>query len=312
MKYLLIGDPHFSEKNAPVIDKFIEETFKLNLKAYQKIIILGDILDTHEKINLRSLCKAIDFIKKLSKYSKTYVLIGNHDRINNSVYLSEEHPFTGLIGLENIYIINKPFLEENFLYVPYVETGRFYEAISDFDLKKVKTIFAHQEFLGSIFDDKGDKIPDIKTYSGHIHNYRKMANLTYVGTPFQHSYHDNPDKFLLEVDSGKESKIYLDIKKKRIENLKLSQLLDYKVDENYYTKLIICEDKKLLNNKKILKILNSPQISYRLVKNYKAKEKLNSEHKEISFNKLLENRLDMEDINVKNLYQKLVSKITVS
>ena len=308
MKLLLIGDPHFSENQATVIDKFIQEVYKLDLANYEKIIILGDILDTHEKVNLRSLCKAIDFIKYLSKHSKTYVLIGNHDRINNSVYLTEEHPFTGLKGLKNIYIIDKPFSEDNYLYVPYVETGRFKEAIEDYNLEKIEKIFAHQEFLGSIFNDRGDPIPETITYSGHIHNYRKIKNLTYVGTPFQHSYYDNDDKFLLEIDDNIEKKIYLEIKKKRVVELKLSELLDYKVDKNYYTKLIIREDKKLLKNKTIGKILNDEHITYRLVKD-NISLKHNIIKKDIKFKNLLMENLK-HDKNLLALYNKLERKVS--
>ena len=27
-----------------------------------------------------------------------------------------------------------------------------------------------------------------------------MGNVTYVGTPFQHSFYDNPDKFVMELN----------------------------------------------------------------------------------------------------------------
>lgn len=307
MKILLIGDPHFSENYAEVIEEFIEEVYKLDLKVYHKIIILGDILDTHEKINLRSLCKATNFIKKLSTYSKTYVLIGNHDRINNNVFLNEEHPFIALKELKNIVIIDKPLSEEGYLYVPYVQTGRFYEAIQNIDLSNIKTIFAHQEFKGAIFNDQGDKIPEIKTYSGHIHNYRKIGNLTYVGTPYQHSFHDNPDKFLMELEGGKESKIYLETTKKRIENIKLSQLLDYKVDPKYYTRLVIEVDKKLLNNKKIKEILNHPKIRYKIDKDIDMKK--DNKFSNIGFEKLLSDRLKNENINVNNIYNSILKKL---
>lgn len=311
MKYLLIGDPHFNEKNAPVIDEFIEQLYKLNLKKYNKIIILGDILDTHEKINMKSLCKAIDFIEKLSSFSSVYILIGNHDRLNNNDFLSEIHPFTGLKNKKNIYIVDKPYLIEKLLFVPYVKTGRFYEAIENINLDNIEIIFAHQEFYGSIFKDSGDKIPSVKTYSGHIHNYRKIKNLTYVGTPYQHNYYENSDKFILELniekDKIKEEKIYLDITKKRVTKIKLSDLLDYKVDTKYNTLLIIDVDKKLLSNKNIQKILDHKNINYRIEKIYNNDIKTKKDSSDnLSFNNLLEEKLEKVDKDIKKLYYKLI------
>ena len=97
MNFLLIGDPHFKNDNAYESNQLIEEIYKLIKKNnYDKIIILGDILDTHEKINLRPFLKATEFIINLSKITKTYVLIGNHDRRNNNIFLTEEHPFLAL------------------------------------------------------------------------------------------------------------------------------------------------------------------------------------------------------------------------
>ena len=320
MKILLIGDPHFKINNAYESDQFISEIYKLlNEVKYDKIIILGDILDTHEKIHMRPFCRATEFITNLSSISPTYVLIGNHDRINNSVYLTDEHPFNGLKNKKNIFIIDKLFEEDGFLYVPYVPTGRFKEALKTIPsiqrngLKKenYKAIFAHQEFQGSIFQDQGDIAPkDIPIYSGHIHNYRKMGNVTYVGTPFQHSFFDNPDKFIMELNIKKEiveNKISLNIIKKRVEEINISKLADYKVDENFITKLIIKGDRKLLKSKE-QKILNHPKITYKLSYILDRKEE-KKEVKNIKFEDMLEKRLEKESKVINILYERIKKKI---
>lgn len=316
MKILLIGDPHFKENNAYESNQFIEEIYKLLEKVnYDKIIILGDILDSHEKISLRSLCKSIDFIYKLSEKSKIYLLIGNHDRINNAVFLTEEHPFTALKNQKNIVVVDKVIKEENFIYVPYVPTGMFKKALEtiEYNIKKIKIIFAHQEFKNSIFKDQGDIPPEGPLiYSGHIHNYKKLDNVTYVGTPFQHSFYDNPDKFVMQlnIDDEKirEEKIYLNIIKKRIKEININELEDYKVDKNFLTKLVINGDRKLLESKKAQEILKNPNISYKL--NYQKKE-TNKKKEEVfsDFDQLLEKRLEAEDKQIKILYQKLKQKL---
>jgi len=313
--FLLIGDPHFKTTNAYECDQFINEVYKLVEKEnYQKIIILGDILDTHERINLTILCKATDFIVKLSQKTNVYVLIGNHDRINNSIFLTEEHAFAGLKNKKNIKIIDKVLYEEDILYVPYVPTGRFEEAIKtvDIDINKCKIIFAHQEFKNSIMKDQGDEIPEkIPIYSGHIHNYRKLKNVTYIGTPFQHSYYDDPNKFIMEIELKdkkiKENKIYLDIIKKRIQELTISELQDYKIDEKYMTKINIKGEYKLLKNKKIQEILNHSQINYKILPRVNDKEYIEENNKDFKF--FLEKKLESEKKEIKNLYEKIIKKI---
>lgn len=311
MNFLLIGDPHFKNDNAYESNQLIEEIYKLLKKNnYDKIIILGDILDTHEKINLRPFLKATEFIINLSKITKTYVLIGNHDRRNNNIFLTEEHPFLALKNKENIVIVDKVFKENNYLFVPYVPTGRFQEALKTIEYQKsdIDIIFAHQEFENSIFSNQGDPIPeDIKIYSGHIHNYIKIKNLTYVGTPFQHSFYDNPDKFILELNiennTIKERKIYLDIIKKRIQEITISELMDYKIDEKYITKLLIKGSQKNLNNNKIQEILKHSNIKYKLILD--KKNNFTKEIKETTFQELLELRLKEEKIEIQNLYKRI-------
>jgi len=311
MNFLLIGDPHFKNDNAYESNQLIEEIYKLLKKNnYDKIIILGDILDTHEKINLQPFLKATEFIINLSKIIKTYVLIGNHDRRNNNIFLTEEHPFLALKNKENIVIVDKVFKENNYLFVPYVPTGRFQEALKTIEYQKsdIDIIFAHQEFENSIFSNQGDPIPeDVKIYSGHIHNYIKIKNLTYVGTPFQHSFYDNPDKFVLELNiennNINERKIYLDIIKKRIQEITISELMDYKIDENYITKLLIKGSQKNLNNNKIQEILKHSNIKYKLILD--KKNNFTKEIKETTFQELLELRLKEEKIEIQNLYKRI-------
>lgn len=314
MTFLLIGDPHFRIDNAYECNQFIEEIYKLvNKNKYSKIIILGDILDTHEKINLRPFHRAVEFIINLSLISKTYLLIGNHDRINNDIYLTDEHPFLSLKKVKNIVVVDKVIKEKNILYVPYVPTGRFNEALKtvQYQENEIDLIFCHQEFKNSIFQDQGDEIPkNVKIYSGHIHNSVRLNNLFYIGTPFQHSYYDNEDKFILELNKKNiEKKVYLEIIKKRFQEIIISQLLDYKVDENYITKLLIKGDRKLLNNNKIQEILKHPKIKYKI--NYKKEIKENKENKEIKEIKeikyfdLLNLRLKKESKEVQNLYKKI-------
>ena len=103
MNILLIGDPHFKINNAEETTQLHQETIKyVKNNTLDFVVIMGDVLDTHEKIHVQPLCRAVNYITEISNHVKTYVLIGNHDRINNVVFLTEDHPFTGLKEKPNI------------------------------------------------------------------------------------------------------------------------------------------------------------------------------------------------------------------
>ena len=263
MKILLIGDPHFKINNFEQTEKLHNEILQLiKENSYDFVVILGDILDTHEKIHVQPLCRAVNLITDISKLIKVYVLIGNHDRINNEDFLSSLHPFTGLKNINNIVIVEDIIKEKNFIFVPYVPPGKFFQALEkiNFDYDNTKQIiFAHQEFrgaqMGAFLSEKGDIWPQNypTVFSGHIHDFQIIQqNIIYTGTPFQHGYSDNQDKYIFNLFLDENfvyelEKIKINsIKKKRVLEIKMEQLKKYKNDENYDTKLVIDGDGKII------------------------------------------------------------------
>lgn len=80
LKVLLVGDPHFQLENTEEVDLFIDRLTKLAKETQPTwIVILGDILHTHERINSLVMNKAYAFIDTMRKITKTIVLVGNHD-----------------------------------------------------------------------------------------------------------------------------------------------------------------------------------------------------------------------------------------
>lgn len=258
-KILLIGDPHFKVNNKKETDKFINETYNyLEKNKVDSIIILGDTLHTHEKINIKPFCRAIDFITKLSKYAIIYVLIGNHDRENNKVFLTNEHPFKGLEN-NKIKIIWKTEKYNDLLFVPYVENGRFNEAIKDINLKEINIIFAHQEFYGAKMKNytsiNGDKWPleNPIIFSGHIHSFQKIQkNIIYTGTPYQLNFGENEDKALLLIEKQGKNINYKRIKLNYVKKitLKYENIDDnFIFDKNNEYRIIINEKQKHFSHK---------------------------------------------------------------
>ena len=74
--------------------------------------------------------KAYHFVKTMSRIAKTIVIVGNHDLINNQQFLTQNHWMNAMKQWENVTVCDDVFIENNFLYAPYVPNGRFMEAIS--------------------------------------------------------------------------------------------------------------------------------------------------------------------------------------
>jgi DNA repair exonuclease SbcCD nuclease subunit len=285
IKIFVIGDPHFKINNVEETNEMCEKIlFHLEQTQPHAVICLGDVLDRHETIHVGPLLRSIDFFQKISSKFPLYILIGNHDRPSNQVFLTEEHPFTALKMWKNTWIVDKVMENEiqgnKFLFVPYVAPGRFMEAIQkekEQNLEEYCCIFAHQEFLGAKMgmceSTIGDPWPleNPLVVSGHIHDFDQLApNLIYTGTPIQHAFGDREDKgvFIFEFTSQGSSKgsskgfhfrkIDLDLPKKKIIKVSFSEVsLLKKLDQQSYYKIVISGTPEELKTLKLNQILQN-------------------------------------------------------
>jgi DNA repair exonuclease SbcCD nuclease subunit len=80
MKVIAVGDPHFQTSNIPEVNLFIDKLEELAKKEQPDlIVILGDVLHTHERLHTLPLNKAYEFVERMRNVAKTFVLVGNHD-----------------------------------------------------------------------------------------------------------------------------------------------------------------------------------------------------------------------------------------
>jgi len=266
MSFLVIGDIHLKTGNLIEIEQVFQEIIKVSKERndYDAIIFLGDIFDKHEMIHIEVLTTATNFFYELSNIKPIYILIGNHDRPNNSTFLNNKHHLNALKYWKNTYIIDDILIQEikgkKFVFVPYVPPGRFLEALQtkDINLNDVTCIFAHQEFKGSelspgIKSENGD-IWNNNTYivSGHIHEYNKLNEyILYIGTPIQQTYGEKTNKTIsmitfcddLNVESRSckmnEERICLCIPRKIEINLTCKELLNTKFEEGIKCRVIL-------------------------------------------------------------------------
>lgn len=261
MKVLTVGDPHFKTNNIIESDQMVEKLLSTaKLIEPDFIVVLGDILHRHEKIHVHPLMRAEEMIRLLSEISPTFVLVGNHDRPNNSTYLTNEHPFNAMKRWPNTYIVDDKVKEVNygefrFLMVPYVFPGLFKSTL-DRDIENldgVTAIFCHQEFygakMGAITSKAGDKWdPSFPlVISGHVHDYDQLQpNLIYVGTPMQHAFGDKSDKtvslFHFNSNGFTEDRIDLGLTKRIIVYLKPEEFHSYEPPSDKLVKIVVRGD----------------------------------------------------------------------
>jgi len=263
---LVIGDPHFKAKNLKEGREFVDKVVaKADKYKPTFIVCLGDTLDTHEIGRSPPYNLALEFIRKMSDIAPFYLIIGNHDLINNQQFLTDSHFFNACKTWHNVHIVDYPtwaqYGECSFAFCPYVPLGRFTEAMDEltkegeaWDL--ADCIFAHQEFLGckmgaieSINGDEWDEnYPPV--ISGHIHDEQNVfPNIYYPGSSIQHAFGESPNKKIWYVTFNQLedppyfniTKINLGMKGKKIiyKNIEEVEKFDFTLSNKYHIKLCL-------------------------------------------------------------------------
>jgi DNA repair exonuclease SbcCD nuclease subunit len=330
---ICIGDPHFKVDNIIEVEIFINKLKKLieNIKP-DFIVVLGDLLHTHERLHTVALNKAYEFIDMLRKVSYTYVIVGNHDLINHSSFLTENHWMNGMKEWKNVKIVDKVVYTEiknnKFVMIPYVNPGFFEKSLNTLethDWKKVDCIFAHQEFkgckMGAIISVEGDEwnneYPPV--VSGHIHSRQILDNnIYYTGSAMQHAFGESENNIIAHLIFN-ENKYYqrneidLELTKKKIIYKKIKEFdsLDIVKKDNELLKLSLSgsneEFKSLKKTKKYNDLIRDGIKIVFKIENLKKEEEIKNEdistekNEDIFFLKLLDEIITNE--NNENLYK---------
>jgi DNA repair exonuclease SbcCD nuclease subunit len=246
---IAIGDPHFMTKNIPEVELFIEKSLELiESRSPDFIVVLGDLLHEHERIHTITLNKAYGYIDRLRMLAKTFILIGNHDMINNQQFLNDNHWMNGMKEWDNVTVVDVVKSYEikgkTFYFCPYVPPGRFVEALntSGEGWKECDCIFAHQEFygckMGAIESVEGDKwsLEHPNVISGHIHsNQTIQKNVYYPGAAMQHAFGESHKNVIpcmkFEGEMYELEEIDLKLPRKKILYVDVEELEDYEIKD---------------------------------------------------------------------------------
>lgn len=258
LTFLVYGDPHFKGDNKQETDLMEIQSKELILKLNPDfVVVLGDILHTHEKVDLLANTRATSFLRTLKSVSKhLYVLIGNHDLQGDKDFLSGNHVFNSLKEWDRTTLVDDVIIHEHkvgngvakFCFSPYTPVTRLAEALKTKGLEApypdITCLFAHQEFkgcqMGAIKSTNGDEwAPENPLcVSGHIHEFDKLKdNMIYCGTPIQSNYGDKGFKsislFTFGNFEGKRGSlinhehIVLDIPKRLNLHMNVDELIEY-------------------------------------------------------------------------------------
>jgi predicted phosphodiesterase len=216
---LAIGDPHFKDSNAQDTDMMAAKIAAIALETKPDItVILGDMSDSFNNITIGMMQRMNDCLSTVQSLSKhLYLMIGNHDRRNNHVYMTEEHPFGTLKKWDRTTVVDTTVVsthldsegvERKFVFVPYVPPGKLDTAlqtkgmgIDTVDdpngLGGVMLVCTHQEYkdmkMGAIKSKSDDVWPSNAPpcVNGHIHDYDLyQPNLRNIGAPIQGGFKD--------------------------------------------------------------------------------------------------------------------------
>ena len=259
MKLLVIGDTHFKVDNIQESEHFCLQVEKwLTTNPVNAIILLGDILHYHEKLETFALNLAVKFITMCGSLSPTYCLVGNHDATSNTIYCASNHWMNVLTHLPQVTVIDKPtwIPHTKILCCPYVSDGRFIESLNEFaaEWQQAKVIFAHQTFdgakMGAIVASKVEewKLEWPQVISGHLHDRQHpQANLYYAGSSQQLAFGEKEDKSLacvqVEETAVNWTEVFLDIKHRKIIHTTLDKLETLRLsDPNTQYKIVIQDE----------------------------------------------------------------------
>lgn len=320
-KICIIGDPHFMEKNKDRTDIMVRESCRLiEERKPDFIVVLGDVFDDGKYPFSGVIVRVIEFIERLRQLAPVYILVGNHDRPNPKVFLTNETPLEMFKGYKNVTVVDRCHTMEwqniKICMMPFVEVGRFKEAcdfcdikITDYDL-----FFTHQEFSGCKINlMNGESADEWKSryplnIAGHIHDEEIVGdNLIYVGTPYQNGFAESTDKGIYFMDVNKNlTKVDLGIPKKIHLKLDITDLQNIELDKNTEYKITITgpisESRQLVRNSELSEKFLKAKIIYKDTKKLSTKKR--------TFNNMsMEERIKLafqSDKRLKKVYKEFI------
>lgn len=192
MKNLLTADIHLRDFHLSVIENLFKEVAdECFRRDIHRIFILGDFFHDRRKLSVRTLISAYTIADILRQF-QIYIIVGNHD----SLYKNKVEPTSLEIfeEYENIHVIKSIHEIDNIIMVPWIwnddilkEKAEDYYVFGHFDFKgfKMNNMYVSKSGIEPSRMSKFKRI-----YTGHFHTPSEQNNIQYLGSPIQHTFHD--------------------------------------------------------------------------------------------------------------------------
>lgn len=172
---------------------------ELQLRNIDTIFVLGDVFDTRQNINVKTMNVVYDLFSKTFANFKVYVIVGNHD-----LYYTDTtacHSLKMLSSLSNVKVYSrttvKTFDGVKVTFLPWI-TPKAYAELSK-TLTKTEYCFGHLDIAGFMMDkynmsSNGCSVKILTehfkhVYTGHFHTRSKKqvgnCDIEYIGSPYQ-------------------------------------------------------------------------------------------------------------------------------
>jgi hypothetical protein len=266
------------------------------------------------------------------EFTKTYVLVGNHDLVSNQEFLTTNHWMNSMKEWgENLVIVDKVVYaresERDLMFCPYVPPGTFEKALNtcEYEWTDMDLIFAHQEFkgckMGAIISEEGDEWDEKSPFviSGHIHSNQKIGeNVYYPGSAMQNAFGESEKNIIACVELGEDGyeldEVDLELPRKKIVYMDIENIEEYEKGESSdKVKISLSgnyeEFKSLKKTSKYKELVKSGvKIVFKNKKIDVKRQVEKIENEEGNFSKILHGLVDkVDDKYVKELYFELIN-----
>lgn len=229
-KAVLISDIHFNLVNLDLASKALRAAFTKAEELNVPLIIAGDLHDTKANMRAEVVNELLDIFE--GRYIKTYLLVGNHDHLNekgndNALEFLSRH---AELVAETVYV-------RDMLLIPYQnDEAKLKKIVKDWPCG---TLIMHQgvkgAFMGDYLVDKTSVSPELFTnhrvFSGHYHKHQTIGTVTYIGSPYTITFgeaNDGPKGFLVLNEDNTFTREILDLRKHIIIEADYGSLKDAK------------------------------------------------------------------------------------
>lgn len=256
------GDPEWINIQRDYYTKLFIPTIKKNIKKGDILIHCGDVFDNKTSLNVQAMNTTIEIFEMFSElFEEVFVVCGNHDIFRkksnsiNSINCLKHIPKTNLIvdDVEDFNVNGKKVV-----LMPWNWSSEKEKEVLG-EIESSDYLFAHTSVVGALYsgarrveDGHGNTTSEFakygQVYTGHIHTSQKIANVRFLGSPYEITRNDKRNRksfWCVDFDTGEEieyinefSPRYIDvdyntlksIPEKKIESFLKDNWIDLDVD----------------------------------------------------------------------------------